>query len=100
MSNRHSAPTLLELDYARYPRKNEMPQFQKYYRKAQAATFSPLRFLYRVLFRLTRNSHLVDLSIDCDIGGGLYLGHPHCITINPSARIGQNVNIHKGVTIG
>lgn len=83
-----------------YPRKNEMPQFQKYYRKAQAATFPPLRLLYRVLFRLTRNSHLVDLSIDCDIGGGLYLGHPHCITINPSARIGQNVNIHKGVTIG
>ena len=51
-------------------------------------------------FRLTHNSYLVDLSIDCDIGGGLYLGHPHCITINPSARIGQNVNIHKGVTIG
>ena len=100
MSNRHSAPTLLELDYARYPRKSDMPQFQKYYRKAQAATFPPLRMLYRVLFRLTRNSHLVDLSIDCDIGGGLYLGHPHCITINPSARIGQNVNIHKGVTIG
>lgn len=28
------------------------------------------------------------------------MGHPYCITINPNATIGQNCNIHKGVTIG
>lgn len=32
--------------------------------------------------------------------GGLYIGHPYCITINPHTVIGKNVNIHKGVTIG
>ena len=34
------------------------------------------------------------------IGGGLYIGHPYCITINPQAVIGRNVNIHRGVVIG
>ena len=32
--------------------------------------------------------------------GGMYLGHCQCITINPGTKIGYNVNIHKGVTIG
>lgn len=32
--------------------------------------------------------------------GGLYIGHPYCITINPQSVIGENCNIHKGVTIG
>lgn len=30
----------------------------------------------------------------------MYLGHCQCITINPETKIGCNVNIHKGVTIG
>lgn len=33
-------------------------------------------------------------------GEGLYIGHPYCITINPKAVFGKNVNIHKGVTVG
>lgn len=32
--------------------------------------------------------------------GGLYIGHPYCITVNPQSIIGENCNIHKGVTIG
>lgn len=28
------------------------------------------------------------------------MGHPFGITINPNASIGENCNIHKGVTIG
>jgi len=35
-----------------------------------------------------------------EIGEGFYVGHPFCITINPAVKIGKNVNIHKGVTIG
>lgn len=40
------------------------------------------------------------MSYSTEIGGGLYIGHPYCITINHDAKIGKNVNIHKGVTIG
>ena len=35
-----------------------------------------------------------------NIGAGLYLGHAYCITINEKAVLGENCNIHKGVTIG
>lgn len=35
-----------------------------------------------------------------DIGHGFYMGHPHNITINKDVKIGNNVNVHKGVTIG
>ena len=30
----------------------------------------------------------------------MYIGHPYNITINSEVVIGENVNIHKGVTIG
>ena len=40
------------------------------------------------------------MSIDNQIGLGLYFAHPYCITVNPKAILGKNVNLHKGVTIG
>lgn len=44
--------------------------------------------------------HCIEIPINTQIGGGIYIGHPYCITINPKAVIGKNVNIHKGLTIG
>ena len=35
-----------------------------------------------------------------NIGPGLFLVHSFCITVNPNCKIGRNVNLHKGVTIG
>lgn len=41
------------------------------------------------------------IEIECTtIGEGLELGHPFNITINKDAKIGENVSITKGVTIG
>ncbi|MCD8007034.1 MAG: serine acetyltransferase [Oscillospiraceae bacterium] len=41
------------------------------------------------------------LEIDSPhIGRGLYLGHPYNITVSPYAIIGDNCNLHKGVTVG
>ncbi len=37
---------------------------------------------------------------NCQIGSGLYLGHPYNITVGSNSVIGSNVNLHKGVTIG
>lgn len=42
----------------------------------------------------------MEISSAPQIGDGLYIGHPWCITINNKAMIGKNCNIHKGVTIG
>lgn len=54
------------------------------------------RFL---LYRMTRRFAL-EISTDAVIGEGLYLGHPYQITVAEGVRIGRNVNLHKGCTIG
>lgn len=54
------------------------------------------RFL---LYRMTRKFGL-EISVGAVIGEGLYLGHPYQITVAEGVRIGKNVNLHKGCTIG
>ena len=44
--------------------------------------------------------HCLEISAGTKIGEGFYIGHGYCITINPKAVLGRNINIHKGVTIG
>lgn len=90
----------LEEDKNRYNTLKEMPRFQKYMRKGQEAQNPFCRLLYKAVFAYYRNKNLVEMPLDINIGGGLYLGHPYCITINPKVIIGKNCNIHKGVTIG
>ena len=42
----------------------------------------------------------LEISWQCKIGKGLYLGHAFNITVNPQAVLGEWCNLHKGVTIG
>lgn len=51
------------------------------------------------LYRLTKKYGL-EISTSAKIGKGLYLGHPYNITVASDVVIGDNVNLHKGVTIG
>lgn len=92
---------LLEEDMKRYGEyKNAMPKFQKYFRKFQGSKNTFVKLLYKILFRYFRDKNHVEMDESINIGGGLYMGHPFCITINPKTNIGSNCNIHKGVTIG
>lgn len=91
---------IYELDKKRYPG-GKAPRIVKCYRKLQSLSAkSPLWLFYKVLFRLEKERTMVELSDRTEIGPGLYLGHHYCITINPNAKIGRNVNLSKGVTIG
>lgn len=47
-----------------------------------------------------RNRFGLQICEATDIGPGFYLGHFGNIVINPAARIGADVNISQGVTIG
>lgn len=93
---------LYNADIARYRGKPEsyIRIFLFLYRKAAVTTFAPLKLLYKTLFRIWANRRGLELSINQQIGGGLYLGHAYNITINSNAKIGRNCNIHKGVVIG
>lgn len=58
----------------------------------------------KLLFTLPRK-HLsrrcgIEIDPSTQIGEGFYIGHPYGITINAAAKLGRNVNIHKGSTIG
>lgn len=77
-------------------RKGELPLYQYWYRKTHQSSNFFNKVIYRVIGFLYHN----EISYKTKIGKGLYIGHPYGITINPRAVIGDNCNIHKGVTIG
>lgn len=62
------------------------------------STFS--KSFHKFLLRLLSRLHNLEIPPETKIGKGLYLGHVYNITINPTTIIGDNCNIHKGVTIG
>lgn len=90
----------LEQDIKRYPGGEKIPNFQRWFRKAQAAKHPLVKYCYKLLFKIFRDQRHIELSIETNVGPGLYFGHAYCITINPKAVLGKNVNLHKGVTIG
>jgi serine O-acetyltransferase len=57
-----------------------------------------------VLCRLMREHYSIKYGYqiyeETEIGPGFYIGHVGSVVINPEARIGRNVNIAIGVTIG
>lgn len=71
-------------------------RFTKHLRKYQ----SKHSFIQRAI--LLHYSHKYGLEISCNakIGKGLYLGHPHNITVSGNATLGDNVCLMKGCTIG
>ena len=74
--------------------------FIKVFRKAQFCKNSLIKKFYRFLLYKYCEKRGLKISWRTKIGKGFYVGHPYAITINENAVIGENVNIHKGATIG
>lgn len=70
------------------------------FRKYKNSNNKFLKLFYKFLIRQLRLKYGLEISTGAQIGKGLYIGHPYNITINPRAILGDNINIHKGVTIG
>ncbi len=96
------AKEYLKSDYFRY--NNDPPRYVKkllkYFRLSQFTRNPFLRLYYRFRFRIIKSKHGLEIWHNTKIGKGLYLGHPYNITINEQAVLGENINMHKGVTIG
>lgn len=60
----------------------------------------PVRLLLRLCLKHYREHYGLEISPATEIGYGLYLGHAYNITVNPEARLGDNVSLHKGCVIG
>ena len=94
---------LFEGDMHRYGAKGAKGysrKFSYYFRKASTCKNKLLRYWYSFRFESICSKHGVEIPRDTVIGKGLYLGHPYNITVNKKAVLGENINIHKGVTIG
>lgn len=70
------------------------------FRKANTCKFLPLKLFYTL--RLMRLSEKTQIQIPArtSIGEGFYIGHLGRVVINPNAKLGKNINIAAGVTIG
>ena len=70
------------------------------FRKYETCTCSFNKRLCKIVMKLAQVVNCIEISAGTQIGEGFYVGHPYCITINPKAILGKNINVHKGVTIG
>jgi serine O-acetyltransferase len=68
-----------------------------------AASRAPLKMtlpIFRLLHRVATHSAAMDLSWNTEIEGGVALTHGWGLVVTPGARIGRNVTLFHGVTIG
>ena len=70
------------------------------FRKANACSFAPLKLYYTIkLKRMSYKTH-IQIPARTEIDEGFYIGHSGRVIIHPEAKIGKNVNVGTGVTIG
>ncbi|MBQ4517851.1 MAG: serine acetyltransferase [Clostridia bacterium] len=70
------------------------------FRKANVCKFLPLKIFYMVRFWYLSNKTKIQIPARTTIGEGLYIGHLGRVIIHPDAKLGRNLNIATGVTIG
>ena len=70
------------------------------YRKANTCKFKPLRLFYTLRLLCLSCKTQIQIPARTSIGEGFYIGHFGRIIIHPDAKLGKNINISTGVTIG
>ena len=70
------------------------------FRKANTCKFKPLQLLYMLKLKRLSNKTKIQIPARTTIDEGLYIGHLGRIIINPDAKLGKNINLSTGITIG
>lgn len=60
----------------------------------------PVKIVVHLYYRHISLLHGISLDKSTQVGGGLNIHHYSCIIITPEAKIGRNLSIYQGVTIG
>lgn len=58
------------------------------------------KYYGRILWKLNRTKKNIEIPRTTSIGYGLYIGHGGPVIVNPTAIIGNNVNLSQFTTIG
>ncbi len=75
-------------------------KYIRLFRKANTCRFAPLRYYYTWRLLLLSRRTQIQIPARTSIGEGFYIGHLGRVIIHPDAKLGKNVNIGTGVTIG
>jgi serine O-acetyltransferase len=81
-------------------------RYMFFYRKTQhhfgkrGAVHRLAYVLYKLILEHYGFKYGFDIAVGTQIGPGLHINHFGTITINPEARLGSNINLAPGVTIG
>ena len=59
-----------------------------------------VKYIGYFLWILNRNRHRIRINPKTEVGFGLYIGHNGPIVCNPTAKIGNNVNLSQFTSIG
>jgi serine O-acetyltransferase len=70
------------------------------HRVAHALQARGIPLLPRVLALLTRTATGIEIHPAAQIGGGLFIDHGSGVVVGETARIGDNVTLYQGVTLG
>ena len=70
------------------------------FRKANACKFLPLKLFYMLRLMYLSKKTQIQIPARTQIGEGFYIGHLGRVIIHPDAKLGKNINIGTGVTIG
>ena len=71
-----------------------------YMRMTRDARWRILKYYYHIRLRMIQDKTQIQIPYYAEIGDGFYIGHCGRIIISPNAKIGKNVNVGTGVTIG
>ncbi len=75
-------------------------KFLCWFRLTQCCKNGIARKLCRQFLMRVERRYGIEISDTVEVGPGLYIGHPYGITVNPKVRLGNDVALHKGVTLG
>lgn len=75
-------------------------KYLKAYRRANTCRVPGLKQFYELRLKLLSHKTHIQIPARTQIGEGFYIGHSGRVIIHPDAKIGKNVNVATGVTIG
>lgn len=70
------------------------------FRKANTCKILPLKLFYTLRLMCLSKRTQIQIPARTSIGEGFYIGHLGRVIIHPDAKLGKNINVGTGVTIG
>ncbi|SJZ58956.1 serine O-acetyltransferase [Cetobacterium ceti] len=75
-------------------------QYIYIYRKYNSCKNRIIKKILYYFYRIYSFLFGFQISLECKIGKGLNINHWGSIVINPGVELGENINLHPGITIG